>query len=1097
MPSNPPTRRRRLINAVTSTLAKPTANYSAVSSSRDGKGSTQRSRAQTFLPLGFQPVRDASDQYQIHVTKDGSMITALPINDNDAANLRSSPILFSDARAILNESSSYSDSRNAAGKKQGMAWSKKGLLEARGKQRSKLKNRSDYNQKSSANGFANVIPFVPVANNKPSVQAVHRKNKGKRRHQVRWDLTAVNQEQSAQLPPSAQNSTGALQNIDKRDDESFSSFPILSPSHKFEDDGFGQVGRDGASAKKTAVHSHDHGPNTKQAAPLNAVNEIKSTSNVSNAAKLSPSSAANNLNNMNGEPTANFATHPQSRFATNANNPSTNVASTSASTPPFQTLLQQRIQEIQNEQSQLIQAISKKEMIERTLISAIDENLDKNRKKWKELEEELEIIKWHLTVSPKDARARMPNGNDSRHAKSPALHHRTPRQTNKTEEVESVGDPSLTMMDSTSDSLITARDTKRKIIGGAVMVTGLDPPARPSPVPQKTEAMLKKKDPDGPRISAVLRGDEARTMTHSVNVRQGPRQGVVPNRVPVGPIWPVPKQLGGSMPRNGQPQQTLRKVQHHQLPRHPMASRMQSSTAKATNKRTVKKNVHFNLPDDHESVELKFVDDSPSDDLIMSQAGEKESWQRTMHGRLRHGRGVNNAFENVKEESPPTLNGHEQIRQPMGLTPVDDQSWEGSQYDIETFDEVTGHLLSSQHFDTVHWRDREQHIVTTEHYSTENHHHAHGIQEQHPSAFNYNNQRNRGASSDSVETDADLGFIHAVAAVVIQTAVRRFLAEIAAMERLYAVQVIQTAICRWMARRTNPGLSHYRVVRKGVSRMPSPVFGSPVRTKRVMFEDDYLAFFHDEATKIQKCFRGWWVREGIEVDHYAAGQIQRVFRGWWAREALEVDRYCAVEIQRVIRGYLCRMSYIYDLYCIIVAQSVVRRYLAFYTSAIRLANILYIQAIYRGYRVRSELMSVARRWLTLRKMKKRKLQCGYHHGSRHQQALPYSISKNSSVSRAIHNLQSSSVSRQHVHSHANATSPRWQRCPTSANPSHIQSKGPQTSYSKPGYPISKTTQHPEGFETFHRIGSDEWYDGNKSETSEMLTNWKRRERRSS
>lgn len=1007
-----------------------------------------------------------------------------------------------------------------------MGWSNQGVLEARGKQRTKLKSQTDFREKSFTNDFANGIPFVPVANNKPSVQPMHRKNKAKRRQPVRWDLTAVNEEQFAKLRPLTNNAKRTMQNIEKRDDESFSSFPILSPTHKFEDDGFGLVGRKGETASKTSGHSIGHTPNAKQYAGFNTGNQIKSISHDSNATKLFPS-AVNISTSLKSPPAANIATNFQSRSATNTNNPSTTAAS---SKPPFQSLLHQRIQEIQNEQSKLMQAISKKEMIERTLVSAIDENLDKNRKRWKELEEELKVIKWHLTLSPKDARGGVPSGNNARHAKSPALQHTPSRRTN-TEDVESVGDPSLTMMDSTDDSLITARDTKRKIIGGAVVVTGLDPPARPSPVPLKTDGMSKKQDPDGPRISAVLRGDEARTILHGLNDMQMQRQHLAQHWGPVGPVWPVPKHTGGSLQRHGQQQQTQRKLQK-QEPKHPIASRIISPITKATHKRRMKRNVHFNLPDEHESVELKFVGDSPSDDLIMPQARDKESWQRSTHVRLHHGHGEKNVFENLKEETPATLNGHEENRPSIGITPGDDQSWEGSQYDIETFDEVTGHLVSSQHFDTFHWKDKEHYLVTTEHYSTENHHHVRGIQNL--SAWNHSNQRNRGVSSDSVETNPDLGFMHAVAAVVIQTAVRRFLAEIAAIERLYAVQVIQTAICRWMARRTNPSLSGYRVVRKGVSRMPSPVNDSPVRIKRVMFEDDYLAFFHAEATKIQKCFRGWWVREGIEVDHYAAAQIQRVFRGWWAREALEVDRYCAVEIQRIIRGYLCRMSYIYDLYCIIVAQSVVRRYLAFYTSAIRLANILYIQAIYRGYRVRSELMryvqqgqevaatmiqaqyrrydaqmnfintladilivqSVARRWLTLRKMKNFKLQNGYNHSLRHQKALPYSISKNSSISRAIHNLQSPSVSRQHIHSHPNGMSPRWQRSPSSSNPLHIQSKGPQISYPKPEYPISKSTQYPDEYETFHRMGSDEWYDGNKSETSEMLTNWKRRERRS-
>lgn len=311
------------------------------------------------------------------------------------------------------------------------------------------------------------------------------------------------------------------------------------------------------------------------------------------------------------------------------------------------------------------------------------------------------------------------------------------------------------------------------------------------------------------------------------------------------------------------------------------------------------KTVHFHLP--HESAEPKFDPSDSADHLSTSFVEE-------------------------------TGNG-------------EDFSWQGEHYDVDMYDDQSGGLISSEHHDVYKWSDNKRHVVTTEHYVRENHHiHEQNERQQRSQQFS----GSAGVSSASVESDLDLSFVHSVAAVVIQTAVRRFLAELVAEERRYAVQVIQSSVWNWWM-----GLRFRR---------ESPCRAAPVsfernpcqRIKRVMFEDEYVDVSNFAATEIQRCFRGWLARDTLEVDDFAATTIQRVFRGWWMRETMEVDRYCAVEIQRVVRGHLCRMNYIYDLYCITVVQSICRRFLAFNQSAVRLANVLYIQAIYRGYRVRSE-----------------------------------------------------------------------------------------------------------------------------------------------
>jgi hypothetical protein len=264
-----------------------------------------------------------------------------------------------------------------------------------------------------------------------------------------------------------------------------------------------------------------------------------------------------------------------------------------------------------------------------------------------------------------------------------------------------------------------------------------------------------------------------------------------------------------------------------------------------------------------------------------------------------------------------------------------------------------------------------------------------------------------------------------------------------------------------------------------------------------MFEDDYNDFRDFAATEIQRCYRGWWTREGLQVEHFAATAIQRQFRGWWAREGLDVDRYCAVEIQRIVRGHLARMTYVYDVYCIVVAQSAIRRHLSFHTAAIRLASILYIQAIYRGFRVRSELIryvrngqevaatfiqarwrsydaqmqyintladilivqSIARRWLTMRKLKRIFEMKPKHEKIRHDKQM-----KNRNQSHA----------------------------PTKKNP-HVAWQ--QHRLNVVARPLTaKKSDSLIGFDAFAHdiVGGEEWYDGNKSETNDMLKNWKRR-----
>lgn len=1141
-------RRRRLIQAFA-----PSNAYSSVPSStssfreaplrgrrRGTQGKSEDSRKQrpssagggntktkNTIPTGFRPIDPTAEHgYRIDVAKDGSMITAVPIDEQPGVvggggsknlfkspqrPLRTSPVMFTQPRASPNGSTT--------------TWSTQGLLDARGKQRHKMKRMrpgaasktnttatataptrptktiSDNDSSFPNDPFNNVLvhtardklkqakgflAFTGGTNNNnnsntqqqqqrigelknPPTQPPASPNSRPRKTKVRWDLSPKRQylQQPMQQPQSqspeiqvTKSNSGNLM-----DDMSFSSFPMLSPTHKFDD---------GNSSPREEENNSD---NVKVTTVVNKNITTKKKANRSHHHD------ANNINSKNG----------QIIEGTNS----------------FEDILQQRMIEIQLQQRVLAGKISKKDVIKGTLITAIDSNLERNRKQMLTLENELTEIQWHLKMDSK--KKHQNNVQQNRNTKNNVLQNRNDgaraaprlaRNPSGAYDMESVdvGDPSIT---ADTDSVIAAlyrKDNKAR----------LDPPARPNP-PTSTTLENKEllhpiyrretKEPDGPRLSAVLRGDEQQYLGfgdekepdgHRISavlrgdehlgfveanernvVRENNNGRTAPPKS--APIRPIPSKERPPL----QYHQYEQPRQHY----HPWQKRRFLPPPQSQKQG---KFVNFNLPGT-DSDELKFestnsTEDSPSTDFVDA-----------------------------------ALNGDGND---------DDISWKGEHFDVDAYDEETGSFISSEHHDMYQWRDEDHRVMVSEHYSRESHHidHHHEVTDgkQIPVVASSNkhnknyNGNNRGVSSDSVETDPDLGFIHAVAAVVIQTAVRRFLAEIAIEERLYAVNVIQTAICNWMAHKRNPyyhnsGDEVYHDDQNSnrifhdeqqqhcsYSKAPTP----PQRIKRVMFEDDYNEFRDFAATEIQRCFRGWGARDGLEVDHYAATTIQRIFRGWWAMEGIDVDRYCAIEIQRIVRGYLARMTYIYDLYCIIVAQSVARRYLSFYTSAVRLANILYIQAIYRGYRVRAELrryvrngqevaatfiqsqwrsydaqmnyinnladilivQSVARRWLTLRKMRKR-------YGFRPKQDTKMGYGQSGSNYN-----QNNAAPIQQRNTHAT-----WQQ-----HRLNIVSKPPSPK------------RHSEGFpDVFHRdsVGAEDWYDGNKSETSDMLRGWKGRKSR--
>jgi hypothetical protein len=174
------------------------------------------------------------------------------------------------------------------------------------------------------------------------------------------------------------------------------------------------------------------------------------------------------------------------------------------------------------------------------------------------------------------------------------------------------------------------------------------------------------------------------------------------------------------------------------------------------------------------------------------------------------------------------------------------------------------------------------------------------------------------------QSDADV-FLKTVAAVVVQAAVRRLLAQIRVAE---------------MRPRNSQNLySRKSMHGTYINQQKKSIQAAPRRsTRRLKLSD---------------------VRSNPRTAHrlydVAAAIIQSNFRGWWVRDSLTVDNYCAVLIQKTFRGYKCRMDYVYSLWQITTVQAVARSYIAQELATTRLYCILIIQSIYRGYRTRKQL----------------------------------------------------------------------------------------------------------------------------------------------
>lgn len=95
----------------------------------------------------------------------------------------------------------------------------------------------------------------------------------------------------------------------------------------------------------------------------------------------------------------------------------------------------------------------------------------------------------------------------------------------------------------------------------------------------------------------------------------------------------------------------------------------------------------------------------------------------------------------------------------------------------------------------------------------------------------------------------------------------------------------------------------------------------------------------------------------------AAVQIQAVFRGFWVRDCLDVDHYCSNVIQTCYRKHCYQQKYRRTLRWIIMVQSWWRRNIARDYAANILADVIIAQAVFRGYRVRRRFQNYRERKL--------------------------------------------------------------------------------------------------------------------------------------
>ena len=205
-----------------------------------------------------------------------------------------------------------------------------------------------------------------------------------------------------------------------------------------------------------------------------------------------------------------------------------------------------------------------------------------------------------------------------------------------------------------------------------------------------------------------------------------------------------------------------------------------------------------------------------------------------------------------------------------------------------------------------------------------------------------------GMDDEEDETSAAATFIRTIAAVVIQTAFRRY-----SVQWVYADMLARRKLVRLRQQRE---LEHNEMSssrRASVSRVDSSI-----PTRAVNFDAHWK-----QTDKSHVATRPRSVKESSSgykqcmpkhesVENTAAKLIQAVFRGYWTRDCMSVDSYCATLIQKTWRSHQARHVYLFDLYGIVLIQSVWRRALARDQVCIRFYAMILLQKAARGFLAR-------------------------------------------------------------------------------------------------------------------------------------------------
>eukprot|EP01083_Nonionella_stella_P217204 779931_1 len=96
-------------------------------------------------------------------------------------------------------------------------------------------------------------------------------------------------------------------------------------------------------------------------------------------------------------------------------------------------------------------------------------------------------------------------------------------------------------------------------------------------------------------------------------------------------------------------------------------------------------------------------------------------------------------------------------------------------------------------------------------------------------------------------------------------------------------------------------------------------------------------------------WRGWWVRDCLNVENYCASLLQRNFRSYWARLNFKYDQYRVIMVQAQARSYLVKRKISKMNAAATSIQCQLRVFLARYRTYQTLANIMVVQSVCRRF----------------------------------------------------------------------------------------------------------------------------------------------------